>query len=581
MTNRQTFKAAALNRVAPFLKDESGVMAPLMLIFFFFMLVIGGIAVDVMRFESRRVALQQTLDRATLAAASLENKMDATAVVKSYFNSAGVKGDLDDADIKVISGMNSKTVQVKAKVKSNNYFMSMVNVPYLQANNLSEAQQRVNDIDIILVLDVSGSMAGTKITSLKDAARNFVDQVKAKDDENRISIGVVPYNAQVNLGAPLRGFYNATNLHGVPNSNCLELPSSVFGSVALSRTVPLPMMAHADTEGTVSGTAYVTPASGAPGNSAARRWCNAGTNNAVTLPSKDPTKIKNAISALTAEGNTSILLGMRWATALIDPSARSIYTDLIADKKMDASMAGRPLNYSTAENPSMKVIVLMTDGEHVAHNRVTDPYKTGIANNLVAPAGNTAQIWRATTGDTNFSVFHSSKVNTKNATTIADSKPYYVPHLNAWHVRPWNGSAAPKTTDKYSPTTTTYSNSKLMTWQEVWAAVSVDYVGRQFFQRPLGSTAYSDAMGKLEAQYASVAEMNTRLAENCTAAKADGKNILVFGIAFQAPAAGKAAIQSCTSTPTSTYYYDVTQTDKIKEAFEVIATNLSQLRLTQ
>ena len=575
MTNRRTMKAAALNRVAPFLKDESGVMAPMMLIFFFFMIVIGGIAVDVMRFESRRVALQQTMDRATLAAASLENTKDPATVVESYFATAGVKGELGDID--VASNLNSRVVRVKAKVKSNNYFMSMMDVPYLQANNTSEAQQRISDIDIILVLDVSGSMAGAKITSLKDAARNFVDQVKAKDDDNRISIGIVPYNAQVNLGAPLRGFFNATHQHGVPNSNCLELPASVFDSLELSRTIPLPMMAHADTESTVSGSSYVAPASGAPGTTAAKRWCNAGTNNVVTLPTKSATKAKSAITALTAEGNTSILLGMRWATALIDPSARSIYTGLIAGNNMDSDMAGRPLDYSTPQNPSMKVIVLMTDGQHVAHNRVTDAYKTGDADNLIAPTGNSTQIWRATSGNKEYSIFHGSKVVTTNATTIQNSKPFYVPHLNAWHARPWNGST-PATTVKYSATAT-YTGTKLQTWQELWAVLRVDYVGRQFFGRPLGSSAYTAAMTKLEAQYASAAEMNNRLAENCAAARAE--DILVFGIAFQAPAAGKAAIQSCASTPTSTYYYDVTQTDKIKEAFEVIVTNLSQLRLTQ
>lgn len=575
MTNRRTMKAAALNRVAPFLKDESGVMAPIMLIFFFFMIVIGGIAVDVMRFESRRVALQQTMDRATLAAASLENTKDPRTVVESYFDTAGVKGDLDE--IHVDSNLNARVVRVKAKVKSNNYFMSMMDVPYLQANNTSEAQQRISDIDIILVLDVSGSMAGAKLTNLKTAARNFVDQVKAKDDDNRISIGIVPYNAQVNLGAPLRGFFNATHQHGVANSNCLELPASVFGSLELSRTIPLPMMAHADTQNSVSGSSYVAPASAAPANNAGSRWCNAGTNNAVTLPTKNATKAKNAITALTAEGNTSILLGMRWATALIDPSARSIYSGLIATNNMDSNMSGRPLDYRDHDNPSMKVIVLMTDGEHVAHDRVTDPYKTGDADNLIAPSGNSTQIWRATSGSKEYSVFHSSKVDTKNATTIQNSKPFYVPHLNAWHARPWNGST-PATSVKYSATAT-YTGTKLQTWQEIWAEVRVDYVGRQFFERPLGSSAYSAAMTKLEAQYATVTEMNNRLKENCAAARAE--SILVFGIAFQAPAAGKTAIQSCTSTPTSTYYYDVTETSKIKEAFEVIATNLSQLRLTQ
>ncbi|TAG21449.1 MAG: hypothetical protein EAZ40_08960, partial [Rhodobacterales bacterium] len=54
-----------------FRDDEGGSMAIIMIFTFLAMIIFGGIAVDVMRFETRRVAMQQTLDRAALAAAGL------------------------------------------------------------------------------------------------------------------------------------------------------------------------------------------------------------------------------------------------------------------------------------------------------------------------------------------------------------------------------------------------------------------------------------------------------------------------------------------------------------------------------
>src|SRR5690606_7570704 len=210
MTNRQTVKAAVLNRVAPFLRNQSGAMAPLMLVFFFLMVVIGGIAVDVMRFESRRVALQQTMDRATLAAASLENVLDPGDVVESYFAAAGIQGELDK--VEVIQAMNSRTVKANAKVRSDNHFMSILDVPYLQANNLSQAEQRVTNVEISLVLDISGSMASNnRINNLKTAATAFIDTVLNQDTENKISISIVPYNGQVKLGPTLLSKHHDTH----------------------------------------------------------------------------------------------------------------------------------------------------------------------------------------------------------------------------------------------------------------------------------------------------------------------------------------------------------------------------------
>jgi Flp pilus assembly protein TadG len=73
-----------------FRNDEDGAMIVFGLIFFVLMLMIGGLAVDFMRFEYTRTRLQNTLDRATLAAASLDQQLDPTLVVKDYLLKANM-----------------------------------------------------------------------------------------------------------------------------------------------------------------------------------------------------------------------------------------------------------------------------------------------------------------------------------------------------------------------------------------------------------------------------------------------------------------------------------------------------------
>ena len=54
-----------------FAGDESGGAIVLGLVFFTLMIMMGGLAVDLMRFEHTRTTLQQTTDRAVLAAAAM------------------------------------------------------------------------------------------------------------------------------------------------------------------------------------------------------------------------------------------------------------------------------------------------------------------------------------------------------------------------------------------------------------------------------------------------------------------------------------------------------------------------------
>ncbi|MCC5973288.1 MAG: Tad domain-containing protein [Rubellimicrobium sp.] len=68
-----------------FARDEAGSMTVFSMFVFLIILIVGGLAVDVMRYEHRRVHLQNTADRAVLAAGSLRQPNDPEEVVREYF----------------------------------------------------------------------------------------------------------------------------------------------------------------------------------------------------------------------------------------------------------------------------------------------------------------------------------------------------------------------------------------------------------------------------------------------------------------------------------------------------------------
>ena len=62
---------------------EDGSMTILALMLFFLMVIMTGVAIDVTRYEMNRTALQNTLDRCTLMAAALDQKLVPDDVVAS------------------------------------------------------------------------------------------------------------------------------------------------------------------------------------------------------------------------------------------------------------------------------------------------------------------------------------------------------------------------------------------------------------------------------------------------------------------------------------------------------------------
>jgi hypothetical protein len=101
-------------------------------------------------------------------------------------------------------------------------------------------------------------------------------------------------------------------------------------------------------------------------------------------------------------------------------------------------------------------------------------------------------------------------------------------------------------------------------------------VAWQFYGRPYGDAAYNNAITSMRSVYATATTMDTMLQSTCNQVKDNG--VLVYGIAFEAPARGQAQISGCASSPQ--HYYEATGSE-IGAAFDSIAANLTMLKLTQ
>lgn len=509
---------------------------------FVLMLMVGGLSVDLMRYEADRSRIQNTADRAALAAASMRQDLEPEDVVIDYFARAGLSEHLDSTVVD--EGLNYRNVRALTTTAVNTFFMPLMGIDELVSTGAGAAEERITNVEIALVLDISGSMQNTpsRIANLKVAADEFVQKILEDDDDNRISISVVPYNGQVNIGPNLTQVFNITHQHGTPYVYCVDLPPSVYDALVMGSSTPMEQSAWADSYSSAStSNSYQSPQ--APNT--ANVWCPAVANNYVRPVTNDITALRNQIASLQAIGATSIDAGLRWGLTLIDPASRGAVSQLVSLGAVPGHFAGRPFDWDDPE--VLKVIVLMTDGEHFAEERINTDYKSGLS-----------PIWRSS-GDNRYSIYHAS---------WSGSSKYWVPHRNdgygEWRSSAWNSG----------------SGVYQMTWVEVWQRLRVKYVAWQLYARALGgsSSGRTSVYNTWVANFRSLAStsaMDARLNQLCTMAK--NENVVIFGIAFESPQHGADVIQACASP---NRFYDVDGLE-ISTAFRQIRSQISSLRLTQ
>ena len=174
---------------------------------------VGG-GVDISRAYLVKSRLQQACDSAALAA---RKKLGADALeagevpdniraMADNFFEANFPDDMygsQNVEFSLSASSNTK-IDGEASVEVPTTMMGVFGYDEINLSVECSAELNLPNIDVMLVLDTSGSMAGTRIQGLKDAVFAFYDEVMAvKPEEAQLRIGVVPYNAAVNVGTAL------------------------------------------------------------------------------------------------------------------------------------------------------------------------------------------------------------------------------------------------------------------------------------------------------------------------------------------------------------------------------------------
>ena len=180
------------------------------------MIGIVGSGVDIGRAYMADLRLQQACDAGALAGRrsmvgtvyTAAHKAEATKMFNINYDT-GLYGSTNIAFNSVQDGPSNVKGTATAKLPT-----SLMKVFGQNEFNLSvncTAKLEVSNVDVMLVLDVTGSMATTnagdsvnRITALKNATMNFFDTLtSAAVGDGRIRFGVVPYNLNVNMGSVL------------------------------------------------------------------------------------------------------------------------------------------------------------------------------------------------------------------------------------------------------------------------------------------------------------------------------------------------------------------------------------------
>ena len=551
-------------KVSHFRADETGTMTffAMMLIILIFMC--SGMAVDLMRHERMRSAIQNTSDEAVLAAANLDQTLDPTAVVNDYFAKAGMTPYLTSVVVNTASNARSVTATTTASLPT--YFMKLEGIQTLTANGASAAEESIGNVEVAIALDNSGSMTQqavsgttttcttsrgkttcttttqytTKILALIAAANSFVDQMFTNVETGALTMSLMPYDSHLSIGDTLMANLNVTSENTV--SQCIDLQPSDFNTTAVSTTTLLQRTPYMDSWDT--------------GSSMSNIDCNSNSYRDSVVFSNNPATLHTLINSLQASGNTSIDTGVKWASATLDPAFQPVVKILISAGTLTSAYAGRPAAYN--DRNFMKVLIVMTDGENTTRGQINPGYYSGNSGYFVS---GTSTYW---------SWYDSTKGST----------PYYWSYDAKWHTSNYYKGAKSQPCTS-SCTNITVSDTKAAatatqwTWPQIWAKWPVQYFVNTYIGAVYGSSGATTWMNKIVTQVQATT-MDTNLHNICTAAKANG--VLIYAIGFQTTTHGASVLTDCATSPA--FYFDAEGT-QISTVFATIASSIVHLRLTQ
>lgn len=348
-----------VHAVGGFARDRGGNFAVLFGLSASVLALAAGFSVNVSQLYNARSSLQSVVDAAVTSTArdlttGATNEADADTSVQAFLDANSQAGILQADQIvldRLIVNRTAKTVQVDAHVDVALFFpiFGMSDTRRVAATTTSLYSDKT--IEVAMMLDVTGSMAGQKIKDLRTAAANAVDSFLGGQDPSkpRVRVSIVPYANSVNAGqlaaSSVYVEINASQRKQAPG-NTSARPASASprldncaterkGADQYSDAGPDSSMVNRDY--LLSGFAANTGTAACP--------------VAALVPlTADAATLKNVIKDLVASGGTAGHIGVQWTWYMLSESWGSVLNALQRPAKADPKKVG-------------KYAILMTDGE--------------------------------------------------------------------------------------------------------------------------------------------------------------------------------------------------------------------------
>lgn len=185
-----------------FRRDESGVSVIVFALTLPVMLAASGVAVDLAQAYNVKVRLGNALDKAALAAGTVSgSNEEVEARILEFVRANYPEGSLGEA-VNIIASVNEMSINVTAEARVDTIFMRIFGYDQITVSEESEVIRELSGVEVVLVLDVTGSMAGNNIRALRTASQDFMEIMFSRiSDEEYIRVGIVPFSNSVNVGA--------------------------------------------------------------------------------------------------------------------------------------------------------------------------------------------------------------------------------------------------------------------------------------------------------------------------------------------------------------------------------------------
>lgn len=292
----------------------------------------AGVALDLGRLYVSHNRLQNAVDAAALAGSlQLPDDPEVTnGKVSSAVTTNLLANDADATILEITSGGATRSVCVKA---SETVKMTLTNLIGVGSQTVkADACAGYNDIELVFVLDATGSMRGTPIANAKTAAASLVDLIMpSASDSTRSKIGIVPFQGKVRIDGndPVTAEQDPDGV----GTGCRNADGTVNDGKLKTE--------YADTRSR-SSIFYGYTVSGV--STTRDRTCYG--MSPIRALSSDKDAILGSIDAITAGAVTSgtiISEGIKWGHRVLSPTAP--YVEGSTDKKV------------------RKIMILLTDGD--------------------------------------------------------------------------------------------------------------------------------------------------------------------------------------------------------------------------